>query len=342
VFYEYALIPDVFDPTLLYCDAVADQAVTELLRGAGHNGMIASLNKGKWREHVGTLVAAIERTEATPRPKSPRDTIQTCPELLDSRNRFVRHPVCPAAPASNKDWLDAARRSHGAIKLDGIVMCQDLYDSEGMAACQEAAPLDDVLNAPFWTGRKPDVTLMKRKGEFAAALRPVLRYAKKVTLIDPYIDPRVSRWRNIIDIVDRLTGQRGGIDPAGWQAQILVHAGDPQRSPNRPQSAKDRLLVWERELAKLSRRFRVTISLWSKDISGPNLHDRYIITNQCGVSCPGGLDSYDDGSTCSQAATTSTWSLMSQEATSTHLKEYEENSSPYTLLGSHTFTPTGS
>jgi hypothetical protein len=337
LFYEYALLPDIFEPTLLYCDVQAELVVTELLRGIAHNGMVASLHKGKWRKYVGELLTQIPSEAPGVRRKSPRERIQSCLEMLDARNRVVRHPISPNGdPASNKDWLDIAIRSHNSICFDGLVMCQELYTTASMNQCQQAVALDDALSAGFWTGRSHDVTVQKTRTEFSAALAPILRHAKKVTLIDPHFDPLRRRWRNIVEIVQRLTGDRGKLSAAGWNAEIHIHAGDPQKS-HRPQSPRDRLDTWQRALARLPRRFRIKISLWSKDISGPDLHDRYIITNQCGVSCPGGLDCYDDLSMSSKAQTTSTWFLMSHDAMSAHLGEYEENSSPYDLLGSREF-----
>jgi hypothetical protein len=94
-------------------------------------------------------------------------------------------------------------------------------------------------------------------------------------------------------------------------------------------------------LDKLPRSFRVTVFLWSKDISGPDLHDRYLITNQCGITCPGGFDCYPDDSVSNEAKMTSTWSLMSESSRAKHLGEYDENTGIYNLLDKRDFAPSG-
>jgi hypothetical protein len=304
--------------------------------------MVADLHKGGLRKHIGDLITQIPAEDCNRKRRSPKDRVLACLRLLDSRNRFVRHARCSRGdPACPRDWLDVAMDSHTQLRFDGMVMSDELYEQAGMATCIQAAKLDSALDAPFWTGRQPDKTVRKIKEDFRAALNPVLRHAKKVTLIDPYINPCISRWMHIVDLVDELTGLRSGGHVAGWNAHVHIHAGDPQKSRHRPQSAADRLAVWETELAKLPRRFRITVFLWSKDISGPELHDRYIITNQTGVSCPGGLDCYEDISDSAEAVATSTWSLMSEEAITLHLGEYSENGGLYHPLGKREFVPAG-
>lgn len=338
MFYEYALIPDIFSPDLLYCDPLSETVVTQLLEGIAHNGMIADLHKGGLKTLIGNLVDSIPDDDPDERRKSPRSDLQACLELLKDRNRFVRHPKSPIAePKDASDWLNLALQSHRRQPFDGIVMCDPLYQSAGMPAYAEAAPLHRALKALFWTSRKPGVTICKRVGDFAKVLGPILRHAKAVTLIDPYIDPRVSRWLNIIRLLGQLVGNQGGRGSSSWNARIQIHAGDPTKD-RQPQTPQERLAVWRQELRHLPAGFRVSVYLWSKDISGPDLHDRFVITNQCGITCPGGLDCYEDSSTSSEANKTSTWSLMSHESTARHHGEYSENAGLYKLLNPNDLT----
>ena len=58
MFYEYAMIPDVFEPDLLYCDATCELALMHLLDGIVDSGMVAALHKGELRSHIASLVSA--------------------------------------------------------------------------------------------------------------------------------------------------------------------------------------------------------------------------------------------------------------------------------------------
>jgi hypothetical protein len=338
VFYEYALMPDIFDPTLLFCDGRADLILTELLRGIALNGMIGDLHKGRLQEHIAELVEQIPNADIEKHQASPRNRIIECLQLVKDRNRFVRHPLATRDPANPQEWLDLALQSHKRLKFDGLVMCSDCHGSANLAAFPEAVKLEDSLNAPFWTQRRSDCRLQsKRCGEFARALRPLLRHAKAVTLIDPYINPRERKWMNMVKLVEELTGERGAGN-AGWQARIHVHAGNPE-SDNPPQSVADRLNLWERELGQIRNRFRYTVFLWSMRIDGPSLHDRYVITNQCGLACPGGLDCYDDNSNSAKAKMTSTWSLLGWDTMASQLSEVDENAGVFRLLDKREIRP---
>ena len=327
MFYEYALIPDIFDPTLLYCDGRADIIVTEILRGVVLNGMIGDLHRGRLREHVGELVGKIPEADPKTKQTSPRKQILDCLELIKDRNRFVRHPLRPEGiPATPREWLDLALKSHATIRFDGLVTCPDCYDAANLSTVPATAKLDDALNAQFWVSRRTDCPLKsKRVSEFQRALVPVLRHAKKVTLIDPYIEPDKPRWINTVRLVQELIGRRVAGD-AGYQATVHIHAGDPE-----PRTASGQLNLWENALKALPIRFKTSVSLWSMKLDranfpdGPEMHDRYIITNQVGVSCPGGLDCYADPDKSPKAKATSTWSLIGWDAMSDHLAEFDEN-----------------
>ena len=107
--YEYSLIPDVFDSTLLYCSPEAAKDVSQLLRGIADNGLLADLHKGRWRDHIAALLGAIPNGAPEEGRSNPKDRIAACLKLLDDRNRLVRHPKrANGEPSSHREWLDLA------------------------------------------------------------------------------------------------------------------------------------------------------------------------------------------------------------------------------------------
>lgn len=323
--HEYALMPDIFDPTDLYCDELCEVILFTLLSGMSKHSMVADLHKGELRTHLGMLVSQIPNPDPENKRKSPRKDIETCLKMLDSRNRFVRHPRSQnGTPGDNSDWLSLALASHGKLPFDGLIMGDDLYNEKGMSTVAEATTFRRALKSSGWVDHEMDVTLKKRKSEFERALIPVLRHAKKITLIDPFINPGVSRWLNIIDIIKRCTGQQAHAGPSAWKCRIHIHAGNPEKERT-AQSPADRLNLWANAMNGLPASFDVTVSLWENDAFGVDLHDRFLITNQCGVACPGGLDCYEDTSTSAKAEVTSTWFLIGESACAQHLAEFDEN-----------------
>jgi len=52
LFYEYAITPEVFDPSFLERNGATPMILTQLLRGICDNGMISDLHKSKWSKDI--------------------------------------------------------------------------------------------------------------------------------------------------------------------------------------------------------------------------------------------------------------------------------------------------
>jgi hypothetical protein len=193
-------------------------------------------------------------------------------------------------------------------------------------------PLGKALDHECWQGRPKSVRLPKTEDQLKANLKPLLRYASRATLIDPYLTCRTDRFFNTVQQAADLLGNHDGQQERGL---IQIHAGDPlyYGEDEHKEPAKDRLDRWERDLkpviAQWSHKFEVF--LWRNRPGSKTFHDRYIITDQCGVSVPGGLDFGDDPA----RANLTSWSwLESPIVADVLLREFNPSKSPYTLLGS--------
>jgi hypothetical protein len=116
---------------------------------------------------------------------------------------------------------------------------------------------------------------------------------------------------------------------------IQIHAGDPlnEKEDDLREPAKDRLDRWEQELKPVVAHWghKIDVSLWRNNPGGKPFHDRYIITDQCGISAPGGLDFGDDPT----RAILTSWAWLEPSIISDILlKEFNPSTSPYKLLGS--------
>jgi hypothetical protein len=183
--------------------------------------------------------------------------------------------------------------------------------------------LDDNL---FRVADKTTKLVRRTVGDVRAALAPVLRHAKKITLIDPHIQPGEERWDRLFRIINSLAGPEETRN--GWRVELVVNAG-ARLSPD--------LRKWREALnSLLSARFRVTVNIWSAPTGLLRAHDRCIITNQCGISCPGGLESHPDAD---RVVEKHDWALMDEDAINERKQLYDRNSSPYNLVDSIQFSP---
>lgn len=317
--YEFAMTPDVFDPSVVGVNPALRIVLVELLRGMCENGLVANLHQAGWHRHIRQRLEELS-------PNLRRDIIE-CLNTLYDRHRLVAHPRRVAGdPANDADWLDLALESHRRSLFRGIVLSQALRDS-----CPHCDPafmeLSVALDSPLWRERQRSHNLVQREADYRAALTPILRHARALTLVDPYINCHEARYQATIRYCIELLGQRGYNVLPG---RIHIHAGDPtNRRLRHHESVPDRLNAWESYLRRFIGRYphRFKVFLWRKRRGGERFHDRYILTDQCGISVAAGLDC----DAHSQHATT--WMLLDERDRQLQLQKHDPPTSPFDLLG---------
>jgi len=315
VLYEFALTPDVFHSALLDDKPVLGVILIQLLRGMCDNGLVANLHKDRWLEYT---KVRLERV-------SPdlKDKILSCFKTLHDRHRFVRHPRRLAGdPTNDSDWLELALESHRRIPFHGILLSQPLLSGSGYSELA-FMELSEALDSPQWQGRRRSCTLTKCEIDYRTALVPLLRHAKTLALIDPYFSCHETRFFDTVKICVELLGQRGH---AVLPCRVHIHAGDPSS-----ETTPERLNAWEKRLLPLidsQHPHRFKVFLWKARPGGETLHDRFILTDQCGISVPAGLDCR-----LHSVPNSTTWGLLDEEDRIRRLLDYDPATSPFDLLG---------
>ena len=318
--YEFAMTPELFDASVTKTDGSAGVILVELLRGIAENGLLANLHKDRWLRHI-TEKRAITLSPAL------KDKVFTCLSVLHGRHRLVRHPKCMSGdPVTDMDWLKLALESHQRIPFYAIVLSQPLIDGCGQE-CKAFVEFFGSLDSTQWNGRrKRTLTLTKFDADYRVALAPTLRHAKSLSLVDPWLNSQESRYFDTITICSNMVGQRG---QARAHGRIDIHAEAGKQKPI-GRTISDYLTAWEQKLRPLiaadGHRFRVF--LWESLPGSESMHDRFILTDQCGISAPGGLDCR----THSHANSTD-WSLLDEDVRVRRWSEYDPPVSPFKLLG---------
>jgi hypothetical protein len=113
---------------------------------------------------------------------------------------------------------------------------------------------------------------------------------------------------------------------------IRIHAGDPQQDSKEDQeTATARLDRWKKALKPVAEHngHSFQVFLWADRPGGKNFHDRYVITDQCGIDAPGGLDFTMDAT----RANLSGWRLLEHdEVVDILTREFHKTKSPYKYL----------
>ena len=329
--YHFAITPEVFEPEAINEMTPAGVVLVELLRGMADNGLLANLHAGQWMTHVR------RSQEHEDLPTSVRDRIESCLNVLHNRNRLVMHPAGSADYNGNDfRWLHWSIECHRRADNNPLsaVFSSDDYVELSELEDDILIHLSVALDADCWTGRQRSVRFAKIESELRMHLTPIVRYAQKVSLIDPYMTCREDRFFDTVQHCADLLGNRDGRRSPGT---IHIHAGDPETIglEEYRESKDERLNRWKRALEPVARHtehsFRVF--LWKRRPGGEKFHDRYVITDQCGLDAPGGLDFLPD--TEEERANRTTWSLLDADQVMAILHEgFHHQKSPYQYLGS--------
>ncbi|MFH1302373.1 MAG: hypothetical protein ABIK07_15035, partial [Planctomycetota bacterium] len=271
-----------------------------------------------------------------------RDRIESCLSVLYDRNRMVMHP----RGSTNYDddefcWLKWALERHNT---DPNYPFSSVFSTEEFIVFSELndkvlVPISTALDADCWVNRKRTFPLIKTASHLNQLLAPFVRFAKKVTLIDPYMTCREDRFLDTVQACANLLGKHDGAQSSGI---IHIHAGDPTEfgAIDKREPVVDRLNRWESDLKMFANQWGHTffIFLWGRKRGGKLPHDRFIITDQGGIEAPGGLDFLPDSE--AQRANHSRWSWLDPEEVRRILQvEYHHSKSPYEYLGSRKIEP---
>lgn len=317
--YEFSMTPDLFDNTIIGSNESLGVILIQLLRGIAENGLLANLHKDRWVRHVSDYRIKNLRP-------SLRDKVLTYLNILSNRHRLVRHPKKTTGdPQDDMEWLDLAWESHERIPFHGIILSQILFDT-----CSYTDPalieFSGVLDSAGWLNRQRTLTLTKCEADYRSALATILRHAKSLSLADPWLNTQESRYMATVRACSEVMGQRGHARLLG---RIHIHA---EFSKQRPlgKSLDEYLEDWKRKLNPLKKQdgHRFRVFLWESLPGSESLHDRFILTDQCGISVPGGLDCR----THSHPNSTN-WNLLDEEARILRLNDYDPQTSPFSLRG---------
>lgn len=297
--YEYAVIPDVFDVGAIEADPRLEVVIVELLRGMAGSGMLANLDKDRWARHVEDQRLALLAPGL-------RDRIVSCLTTLAGRNRLVRHPAAPGGrPQDDRAWLALAIESHRRLPFDDIIIGAACAagDTVVPAGCTH---IESALESPAWRGRRTTRLVRRTPGAFREQLEPVLRHARKVQLIEPNAAAGEERFWRILRICTSLLDAREQVRQV--RRILELHTGDPVNRGYR--STEAFLSAWESEVCRLragGSKVTFRVFLWNDTLKSKRLHDRYILTDQCGIAVQHGLDT-KPGST-----ETTGWQLLDEE-----------------------------
>lgn len=305
--YEFALTPGILKQAVLDGSADVARDVVRVMEGLCENGLVGDLCDGSLRPVLGKAVNDLE-------PSQLRDEIRVCLEILDRRQRFVDRPYLGSCwPTEDIEWLDEAVTSHGQEEFYAIVTLGDSLSVKTRPPC--TIPIGSVWKSAAWRDRANSRRVQRTAATFQNVLRPVLRHAKSIMLIDPNIRPEEGRFFRSLQALVHTAFNRP--DPNTLKV-FEIHARPPAFVASTYSWFEGELRSRIGSLVPAGKRLRLV--LWQE--MRPRLHNRFVLTNFGGVTLGVGLDESDSGPDMDD------WELLSEDHRSAIWTDFRTRTTP--------------
>ncbi len=300
--YELILTPQVFEKINL--EEIPNQwyrETLEILKASSKNGIIISLNKDEWiRESL------IRLNYLSPHLK---DKILSLFKRLKDANLIVKIPKSTINASSESEWIAVANDSQNGIPFGMIVATQHMNE-------HIYTPIE-MIDSEIWEEKnQPTLYIEQSEANMEKHLATFLRYAQKIQIIDPYFNIQKGRYKKSLEIISRLFSSRRGFKMG---RSIVIHCKYDEFITN----DANYTALWKQMKEDIFKTYGHTCMIYIWKESDKKMHDRFIITDQFGLSIGAGLDIREQNKT--------SWSLIDNNTKSEVLKDYQENSSPFEL-----------
>jgi hypothetical protein len=280
---EYVVVPDVFDAAS-YANATAIDMCMDILKEPllMEGALVADLGSGGWSRFCAQPSQQLHRR---------------CREIvrkLALKNRLRPHPLAGnTMPVTADDWCREGLAAMRGESFTGIIAgdaTKKAFDAPQIAS------IEKLTSADWYRQRTRSVTIDRKTNQYLQVLDKLLKHARSLMFIDPYLDPSASNYREFYKLLLPLVGR-------DCQPKIELHrtcfdgAGRDRYFPSQDE--------WAGRFSKLKEGLggtglKIEIYLWE------NFHDRHLITDLVGILIGAGFD------ITGQANDPSTWARLDE------------------------------
>jgi len=302
---EVTFTPNSFEKNFALENERKFEKLLDALHDIATSGIIIGISN-QWQEEVNEAINHYDDRY--------KDEIQEIFEYLGSRNRIVFYPISKELGNSEDNWIKQANVINKLRALDVIVASKDSAITKQI----------DHIDRGFFKNKGAKVN--KQTKEFMNdMLSPILSYAEIVTIIDPYFSFKHNRFNDALEIICKNLANHHGIKE---NAVIDIQTSIKSMLDNKEfkwQLANE----WPKIIKKFEKDYghTITLKIWEEN-QKDKWHERWIITNQCGIFIGKGSDISE--------WTDSTWSLLDWNELADITNKFDTNRKIYNYIGSVT------
>ncbi len=285
-----------------------------------HGIFIADFQTGNWSKLIQTTYINNYGTPAV------RDKIIALIRQLKDRKKIIQLTNYNHEIINEDDWLKVIELHNTDESLDLIISGQESYAQCKDQFSDKCCCIDDVIADEKWDALKQrDSVGHKTQTTFSKTLQGMFAHANVIKLIDPYLRPN-GQCKQVIQLCINYLKSKKNFDQGRGFIEIHTKADSDF-------SFDVNLSRWNSIFQSLSNpsfhSFRVY--LWKDNSHIDKFHDRYILTNNMGVSVTHSFDLKDD------SEQEITLSLLSQKTFEQHLNNFSEEDSRFQLEAEREF-----
>lgn len=300
---EYAILPNVFDPTKHASAEACDRHLRALKDCVMSQAIVRNLHAGGWWRYMDQ-----NRGRWHMMGKELLKKLMKQGRLSDSMR------CSEELPDESSAWCEEALASHATSALNGIVADDATANTHSANPLVSAA--SDLGEAAWWRGGKNSVELKRTTGDYLETLGVTLRHSNSLMFIDPHLDPSPdsSHWgyRDFPKLVEAC-GRRDTTVQIEIHRVCYVGSG-----ANRKIVSNDE---WEHKFRSALKTAVSRISANVKVFVWDDFHDRYLISNLIGILLPNGFDVEANPST-------TRWARLDREHSDSVQRDFHPSTRP--------------
>ncbi len=280
---EVTFTPQSFDEEYMYANSKRFRKLITILENLIDCGIIIAASNS-WKKETYTFIENYSDSE--------KDEIVSLLKELDARNRISIYPN-KGTMNSEDMWIRAIEKLNHKRPFDFSV---------GRVSNDIVTTIESIDRKNYLYG---GAKIKKQSEEnIKQIVAPILSYAEIVQIFDPYFNIDENRFFDVLEIVCKNLGNRHGIQS---EAIIDIHTSiKSMLNYNKTEFVWSKANRWANKIKTLENKYhhRITLKIW-EDTDKNKWHDRWMITNQCGIFMGKGSDTSN--------WTDATWGLLNWE-----------------------------
>ncbi len=305
IFKEVTFTPHAFDKEYVFANRKRFGKLIRILESLIDSGIIIGASNS-WKEDVNHFLSQYDDAD--------KDELENLLEMLSKRNRLSFSPSHKEL-RDERSWIDAIEKLNKQRSFDFAA---------GTISSQSISVLEDIDRKAYMNS---GATIQKQTiNNIKKILNPVLAYAEIIKIFDPYFKIQEDRFFNVLELMCEKLGN-GYEEDEGYI--IDIHTSVKSMLNKKKEFDWETASGWVHKIKSLEKRYnhKITIKIW-EDTDKNKWHDRWLITDQCGVSMGKGSDTGN--------WTDATWGLLDWEDLPKIEDKFIEGKNLYHYIGSIT------